>query len=402
MKKLYLKNAKIVDVLEEKLLEGGIYMEDGLIQAVGAHLSVPEDAQTVDLGGKVVCPGFFDCHIHVTLPNKWEKMRYYAMKDRSRDAGFAIAGMRILEGLIPRGVTFIRDIGARSFIDLELRHGCATGQINGPDMMVAGKIICMTGGHAWRQQGMTHQVDGADSARRAARLNLREGVDFLKVIATGGITTEGVFPGQSQLTIEEMQAVCQEAHKAGKTVASHAQGTEGIKNSLLAGVDSIEHGLFLDDECVDLMLQNGTWYVPTIVATEGLKNATEEMTEAFKIQKAKDTGDAIWRSVKMAHERGVKIAVGTDAGTPGNERDTAAVREMVNLVQAGLTPMESLQAGTINGAALCGVSDSLGSITVGKRAHLAVLDGNPLEDIHAVLRNVMTVKNGEIVYRAAL
>ena len=282
--------------------------------------------------------------------------------------------------------------------DIEIRDMVKKGEITlAPDMQVSGNSICMTGGHGWSMIGC--EADGVDGCTRAARLQLRKGVDWIKVMATGGVMTRGVEPGSPQLNVAEMRAIVEEAHKAGVKTCTHAQGRQGIKNALMAGIDCIEHGCFLDDESIEMMKRNGTWFVPTLCAPYFInKYAMGSGIPDFVIRKNNLVNDAHKKSFKRAFDEGISIACGTDAGTPYNGHDNSPM-EPVLMVENGISPIEAMKIATIKSAQLCGVENELGSISVGKKAHFAVFNENPMENIKAVLECQMTIKNGEVIYR---
>ncbi len=389
MKKV-IKNAIVVDVIRGVSYPGEILIEDGLIKEAGANVSAAPDAEVLDLGGAAVTPGLFDCHTHLTLSGTYGP-------EPATDGACALQAVGFLKELLAKGITYVRDVGGVNFVDIDLREAIRAGKIAGPDMYVSGQCICMTGGHSWLLRGVAYQVDGADEARKAARTMLRAGADGIKLIATGGVMTRGVEISSPQLTVEEMAAAIEEAHKVGAKTATHAQGNTGIKNALKAGIDSIEHGVFLDDWCVETMKAQGTYLVPTLSAPYWIDKNRDHVPD-FIVRKNDIAIDAHKRSFKMALDAGITICMGTDSGTPFNAFDKAAY-ELVLMVEDGMTPMQSLQASTINSAELCGVKDSLGSITPGKKAHLAVFSGDPSKDINAVMDCLMTIKNGEVVCR---
>ncbi len=391
VKQTFITGGNIVDVEAGTVLTGSsILVEDGLIKEVGV-LQAPEGAEVIDLKGATVLPGLFNCHTHMNLapvanPTYTET-----------DAQVTMFSLEQLKMHIQSGVTFIRDVGGIHYIDVDIRDEAKAGKILAPDMQVSGKCICMTGGHGW---SMGREADGPDDCRKAAREQLKAGADWVKVMATGGVMTKGVEPGSPQLGEDELRAAIEEAHKVGAKTCTHAQGMTGIKNALRAGVDSIEHGFFMDDWCFDYMKEHGVYYVPTLAAVHWIVvKGTEAGIADYVVRKAENAVEAHLDTFRRAHEAGVKIALGTDAGTPFNSHAMTAY-EMVLMVKAGMTPMEAIRTGTINAAELCSVEDSLGSIAPGKKAHLAVFAENPVENIEAALNCVMTIKNGEVVYRA--
>ena len=387
----FFTNCNVVDVVNEKVFAGSVLVEDSVIKEVGENLSCPEGAQVVDLGGKTLVPGFFNCHTHMCLEGV-ANPQY-----DQNDCQVTMMALKNLKKLVNSGCTFIRDVGGIDYIDIDIRNEAAKGEMVAPDMQVSGKCICMTGGHGWF---MGRQADGPDDCRKAAREQLRAGADWVKVMATGGVMTKGVEPGSPQLSEEELRAAIEEAHKAGAKTCTHAQGMTGIKNVLRAGVDSIEHGFFMDDWCFDWMKEHNVFFVPTLAAMYWIYvNGTEAGIPEYAVRKVESTFDAHRDTFLRAYKAGVKIALGTDAGTPFNGHDKTAY-EMVLMTQAGMTNWDALKAGTVVSAELCSVADSLGSIEPGKRANFAVLAGNPVEDIEAVMDCRMTVVGGKIVYEA--
>lgn len=384
------KNGNIVDVIGETVITGGsVLVEDGIIKEVGTSIEAPADAAIIDLEGKTMLPGLFNCHVHMCSDAG------NGVRDQLSDAGLTVRALKNLKTLLNSGVTYIRDAGAPNYIDTVLHDAALKGDILAPEMQTAGKCICMTGGHGW-QNG--READGPDDCRKAAREQLRAGANWIKVMATGGVMTKGVEPGSPQLTEDELRAAIEEAHKAGAKTFTHAQGMEGIKNVLRAGVDSIEHGFFMDDWCFDYMKEHDVFFVPTLAAPHWIKvNGTAAGIPDYMVRKVENTIDAHQDTFRRAHKAGVKIALGTDAGTPFNTFDKTAY-EAVMMVENGLTPMEAIQCGTINAAELLSVKDTHGSITPGKKANFAVFERNPLEDIHAIMDCAMTVLAGKVVF----
>ena len=383
-------NANILDVIGETTIKNGsVLVEDGTIKEVGANIAVPEGAKVVDLGGKTMLPGIFNCHVHMCSDAG------NGRREQISDASAAIRGIKNLRTLVNSGVTYIRDAGSPHYIDIDLHEAQLRGDIVAPEMQTAGRCICMTGGHG-HDNG--READGPDDCRKAAREQLKAGATWIKVMATGGVMTKGVEPGSPQLTEEDLRAAIEEAHKAGAKSFTHAQGMTGIKNALRAGVDSIEHGFFMDDWCFDFMKEHNVFFVPTLAAPYWIKvNGTAAGIPDYMVRKVENTIEAHQDTFRRAHKAGVKIALGTDAGTPFNKYDLTCY-ECVLMVENGMTPMEAIQCGTINAAELMSVDATHGSITPGKRANFAIFEEDPLEDIHALLNCAMTVIGGEVVF----
>ena len=383
-------NANILDVISETTIKGGsVLVEDDIIKEVGTDIAVPEGAKVVDLGGKTMLPGIFNCHVHMCSDAG------NGQKEHLSDAASAIRGIKNLRILVNSGVTYIRDAGSPNYIDIDLHEAQLRGDIIAPEMQTAGRCICMTGGHG---HDSGREADGPDDCRKAAREQLKAGASWIKVMATGGVMTKGVEPGSPQLTEEELRAAIEEAHKAGAKSFTHAQGMEGIKNALRAGVDSIEHGFFMDDWCFNFMKEHNVFFVPTLAAPYWIKvHGTAAGIPDYMVRKVENTIEAHQDTFRRAHKAGVKIALGTDAGTPFNKYDLTCY-ECVLMVENGMTPMEAIQCGTINAAELLSVDVTHGSITPGKRANFSIFEEDPLNDIHALLNCAMTVIGGKVVF----
>ncbi len=381
-------NGRIMDVVKGEIHEASILTEDGIIKEIG-DIEIPEGAEVIDFGGNYVSPGLFNCHVHTVLETP------AAMDGRPMIAAATIDGIENCRKYLRSGVTYVRDVGGSNYIDIDIRDAVNAGKIEGPEMVVSGRSICMTGGHGWTGG---READGPDDARKAAREQLRAGADWIKVMATGGVMTKGVEPGSPQLTEEELRAAIEEAHKVNAKAATHAQGMVGIKNALKAGVDSIEHGFYMDDWCFDWMKEHGTFYVPTLAAMYWIYVNPDKVSD-FVIRKVRGAFEAHKQTFYNAYKAGVKIALGTDAGTPFNPHDKTAY-EMILMKEAGMEPWDCIRTGTINAAELCGVDADHGTIEVGKKANFTVYGGNPVEDMQAVMDCRMTVIGGEVKFAA--
>jgi imidazolonepropionase-like amidohydrolase len=273
-------------------------------------------------------------------------------------------------------------MGGKDGIDIGLKQAIASGLVPGPRMLVSGRLICMTGGHGWQ---MGQEVDGPDDVRKAARAQIKAGADIVKLMATGGVMTPAVEPGSEQLTEEELRAGIQEAHKAGKKTATHAMGTQGILNALRAGIDSIEHGVYLNEEAISLMVKGNIPFIPTLSALYHiLTKGVEAGIPRFAVEKTLAVEPFHIESVQMAREAGVHIAMGTDAGTPFNAHGNN-LRELERLVERGFTPMEALEAGTRVASEVLGLESQIGTIEVGKLADLVVVQGNSMDDVRVLV-----------------
>ncbi|MEJ2170246.1 MAG: amidohydrolase family protein [Desulfobacterales bacterium] len=298
------------------------------------------------------------------------------------------------------GVTAIRDMGGKSGIDLGLRQAVHAGLIPGPRMLVSGRLICMTGGHGWQ---LGREANGPDDVRQAAREQIKAGADIVKLMSTGGVMTPGVEPGSEQLTEEEMRAGVEEAHKAGKKTATHAMGTRGILNALRAGIDSIEHGVYLDEEAVAMMAAKAIPLIPTISALYFIETkGIEAGIPAYAVEKTLRVKPHHQESIRMARQAGVPIAAGTDAGTPFNLHGQNLTEIKLLVDYGGFSPMEAIEAGTRISARVMGLENELGTIEEGKLADIILVRGNPLDDIDILLKeeNIRLVMKGGVLVKS--
>lgn len=370
-----LRNARLLDgtgALPRPSVD--VVLEDGKIAAVGGP-HPGGDAEALDLQGRTLMPGLIDCHVHLTFagdPKDVEQAATVPVPDLAWTA--AASARQTLEG----GITAVRDVGARAGVAIRLREAIAAGRLPGPRMRAAGAIICMTGGHGWF---IGREADGPDDVRRAVREQLKAGADCLKFTATGGGMTPGVDPRASSFTEAELAAGVDEAHKAFRRAIAHAQGNAGIRNAVRAGIDSIEHGVYLDDTVIEEMRERGTFLVPTLVAPAMIaRHGIEAGIPAYVVQKASGVVDIHRESFRKAVRAGVRIAMGTDAGTPFN-RHGANAQELALMVECGLSPADTIVAATRNAAELLDLLDVTGTVELGKAADLLVVDGDPLADV---------------------
>jgi len=374
VKTLY-KNCTLIDGTGNEPINTSFTVEDGRIIEIGDNLKADKE---IDLDGKYIMPGLINSHVHITMEPIGDP---FVLIMNESDAKAAIRGVKNLNKQLKSGTTYFRDLGASNGVDIDLRNAVNEGLIEGAEFKCAGSVVTMTGGHGWP---IGREADGVDETRKAAREQLKKGSDLVKIMATGGVMTTGVEPGSPQLSMEEMKAAVEEAHKAGKKTASHAQGTQGIKNAILAGIDSIEHGLILDEEAVDMMYENNTYLVPTLVAPYVIvEKGVEAGIKKDSYEKAVSIMESHIKSFKMSYEKGVKIAMGTDAGTPFNTHDMAWM-ELKLMIEYGMKPMDAIVSSTRNSAELLDILDDYGTIEKGKFADFLILDENPLENIETL------------------
>jgi len=385
----------------DPIRDGVVVVEGDRITEVGPRkrVSIPSGASRIELGARTLMPGMIDAHTHITGTRS-----YSASEDLITPHDLQV--LRAAEDcfkLLRAGFTTVRDCGSE--IALSLKRGINAEVIPGPRIYAAGRPLSQTAGH-----GDTHFMpreevikrgtllcDGPDDCRRAAREALRDGSDLIKVSTTGGVGSEKDNPWEPQFTVDEIEAITYEAHNVGKLVASHAQGAQGVKNAIVGGVDTIEHGFFLDDECVEMMLKHGTYYVPTFALVEVYKKALENPYDMpdYRLRKQRMCIEAMPKSLMKAYEAGVKIATGPDYfGAPlrahGDNAD-----ELIALVKYGMKQNDVIVAATKNGAECIGIEGELGTLEEGKLADMIALDGNPLEDIEAVKRVSYVMKTGK-------
>ncbi len=362
---------------EPVLRDAWVRAEAGRIVEVGSsEPKASAGATRIDARDATLLPGLVDCHVHLALSGRpdWleEVKESYALACWRAE--------RSAEATLRAGFTMVRTLGGREGMDVALRDAQAKGIVQGPRISAANQVVCMTGGHgSW----LGREADGPDEVRKAVREQLKAGADAIKLMATGGVMTPGVEPGAQQYTYDELQAGVEEAHKAGRKTASHAQGAEGIKAAVLAGIDSIEHGFFLTDEIVRLMKERGTAYSATLVASKGIAEAPPNTVPEWAREKALGVVTAHVESFQRAYRAGVRLVLGTDAGTPFNYHGANA-QELVLMVRHGMSPLDGLRAATLSGAELLGRADQLGSIEPGKLADLVLCSGDVTRDVTLV------------------
>lgn len=404
-----LRAARLIDGTGAAPLNNAIVIvTNNKITAVGDTNSVriPPGAKVIDLGNVILLPGFIDAHTHLVGRVLGDPEGDMAAV-RDYDSFGAILGVLHARDTLMAGFTSVRNVGASGrFDDMALRKAINEGWTIGPRIETAGHAIGITGGHCDEngfrpglvQLGPIDGVaDGPEQIRQAVRLQIKYGADVIKTCATGGVLSEGDAVGATQYSFEELKALVEEANKLDRKVAAHAHGTEGIKLAVRAGVSSIEHGSFLDEEGARMMAERGTFLVPTLMAGEAVERAAKNgVLKGLRAEKALAAAAAMRHGIKIAIANKVQIALGTDAGVIPHGTNA---REFVLLVEwGGMSPMESIMAGTINGAKLLGWDKNLGSLTPGKWADIVAVSGDPLKDIHNLEKVVFVMKNG-VVYK---
>ncbi len=395
---------KLIDVVNNKVLTNyTIIVEGNKIVDVREGFVKPEGSdKLIDLSKKTVMPGLMDMHVH--LEDETSKTNY-SDGFRLNPADYAFKSTVYAERTLMAGFTTVRDLGG-SGVNISLRNAINNGTIKGPHIYTAGKAIATTGGHAdptnsYRKDLMGDPgpdagvVNGPDECRKAVRQRYKEGSDLIKITATGGVLSVAKDGSGAQFTEEEIKAIVSTAKDYGFAVAAHAHGAEGMKRAIRAGVTSIEHASMMDDECVSLFLQYGTWYVPTLTAGRSVIDSAKipGYYPPVIVTKALAVGPLVKTSFMKAYKAGVKIAFGTDAGVFKHGKNYL---EFVYMVEYGMTPMESIRCATINAATLLGIQGTSGSIQKDKTADIVAVDGDPIADIQAMGRVKFVMKDGTV------
>ena len=360
-----------------------------IVKVIEGECTLPGDADVLDITGHMILPGFIDCHLHILIDGSLNPMA--SVQKMSLPMLTLKAAVHARKTLMA-GVTTARDMGGNASAEIALRDAIKSGIIKGPRLLVSGKQICMTGGQGWQ---FGREADGPDEVRKAAREQIKAGADIVKLMATGGTMTEGVNPQNTQLLESELRAGIEEAHKAGRKTASHAHGTEGILFSLRAGIDSIEHGIYLNDECIALMIDKDVALVPTLRPGETIEEYSHLGIDDYIIEKSRLLRKPRIESLHLARDAGILIGMGADCGTPMNPHGQN-LYELVSLVNQGFSPVEALCIGTLNGARILGLEETIGSIEEGKLADLVVVRGNPIEHISLLTEksNLVSIMQG--------
>ncbi len=404
-----LKAARLFDGKSNALVTPGVVVvADGKIIAAGASAAIPAGAEVIDLGDATLLPGFIDAHTHLTgmHSDDWNQNLINGLqKSIAEQALDSSANARVT---LLAGFTTVRDVGSSDYLDVGLRNAIRNGVVPGPRMLVSVHAIGSTGGHCdetgfrsglfGKETGPEQGVaNGPDQVRYAVRLAHKYGADIIKTCASGGVLSLADDVDTPQLTQEEMNALIDEAHALRRKVAAHAHGAEAAKRAIRAGVDSIEHGSFLDDEALEMMKQRGIYYVPTLMALQGI---SEQMQKGAYIPpairaKAELAMSSLHTTFKKALAKGVKIGLGTDAAVYPHGRNAEEFHQMVDL---GMKPMDALKAGTSADADLLGLADKIGTLEGGKLADVVAVPGDPVQNIRQSEKVFFVMKEG-VIYR---
>ena len=384
--------ARVFDGVSEHAIEdGAVLVEDGRIAFVGTVAGLPAGAEITDLGDVTLLPGLIDAHVHLVWSASAEPHEVVERESRALTA-LRCANNAALH--LRAGVTTVRDVGATEGLSIDVARAVGLGVIPGPRVIAAGRAIAMTGGHGWF---LGREADGAEAVRHAVRSELKAGATCIKLMASGGVYGHAEEPGSPQLTVEEMRAGVEEAHKAGRKVAAHAYSVAAIGNALEAGVDSIEHGSFIDRDTAERMRESGTCLVPTMSVYRAMSEKGPELGAPEYIRrKTAEVLEASRDAFRLALETGVPVAAGTDCGAPGHPHGTLP-EELMLMVESGASPVQALRFGTSAAADLLGLGDEMGSLAPGKRADLLVVDGDPTSEILALREVRLVLRDGSRV-----
>ena len=405
-----LKATNIIDGTgAQPISKGIVVVKENKILFVGKEQDDTDNldnTEIIDFGDRTLVPGMIDAHVHTSFngePDYWDIVLKQSESFRT------LTSLRNVQADLIAGFTTLRVLGEKSHLDIALREAINKGIVTGPRVVCAGQNITVTAGHAdlllvsdiKYEQGLGGLVgvDGPEAVRKATRIQLKYGADLIKLLVTGGTMSEGSEPGLQHMSNEEIAAAVKEAKRVGKKVSAHAQGTEGIKNSVRAGVDTIEHGYFLDREGAQLMAKTGTYYVPTMAAGANmLKEGVREKLSEYVVHKALKAREARIKAFHMAMEEGVKIAVGTDSGSPFNKHGKNAL-ELELMVSNGMSKLDAIKAAFQTTPQCLGIADKVGTLQSGMLADIVCLDKDPLQDIRNFNAVNFVMRDGEIVVK---
>jgi imidazolonepropionase-like amidohydrolase len=397
----WLAGGNVYDVEKGAFQRADIAVEADRIHAITSRGKPAPGDEVIELDGAWLLPGLIDCHVHLTLPTD---LADPAAAAKWSDAAFAIHAAKAAERTLLGGITTARDVGGWNYVEMAVRNAINEGLIIGPRLFLAGRLLSITTDTINYYPGMYEVANGPDEVRAAARRQLARGADLIKVMATGAmLSSENEDARAIQYTLEELKAAVEIARDNFKHVAAHAHACRGIENAIEAGVDSIEHCSFADEAALKRIADKGIFVVPTRCALEAATHGNRiiEDMPAHLRRRLSENNATHRETIRRAHGLGVRIAMGTDAGTPGNHHGQN-VRECVLLVkEVGMTPQECLHAATLNPARLLRQERNLGSLEVGKFADIVGCRANPLDDIEELMRIGFVMKGGT-VYRHEL
>jgi len=395
---------QFIDVNNLQVLKEMTVVTEGnkIVDVVKGYAAAGKTDIVIDLKNKTVMPGLMDMHVHLEGETKKG-----ATADRftMNPSDIAFESVRYANSTLMAGFTTVRDLGGTG-VNVSLRNAVNKGLIIGPRIYTAGKSIATTGGHADPTNGYRKSlmgdpgpvdgvIDGPDEARKAVRQRYKDGSDLIKITATAGVLSQAKDASGAQFTEEELKAIVETAKDYGFKVAAHAHGAEGMKRAIRAGVTSIEHGTYMDDEAIELFKKYGTWFVPTIIAGKSTADSAKipGYYSDLVTPKALEVGPKIQATFAKAYKAGVKIAFGTDAGVYAHGKNW---KEFVYMTEAGMPILEAIKSATVSASELLGVTGQLGSIEKGKLADIIAVDGDPVKDVQSMGRVKFVMKNGVV------
>jgi imidazolonepropionase-like amidohydrolase len=389
---LLIEHATVIDgVADEPREDATVIARAGRIEYVGPAAeapSAPPEVRRIDGRGLTLLPGLIDAHVHLSLSSgPFDDLQRESIASVSFKAAYNAAVT------LRHGITTVRDVGGFHNVAIELARAVAAGRVAGPRIVAAGRHICMTGGHG---HFMGYEADGVEAVRRAAREQLKAGADGIKVMASAGLAIAGEHPTTPELSEEELAAAVTEARNQGKWVAAHAHSSTGIKNAVRAGVDSIEHGTYLDDEAIQLMRERDVTLVPTFAIYHRMAHASADsgLAEELRVG-AREVVDQKIPLFLNAHRAGVRIATGTDNGPPLGPHGDLAL-ELILMAEVGMRPIDVIRAATLNAARLLRLESQVGSLGPGKMCDVVGLHGNPLLDMQKIREVALVVRSGAV------
>jgi imidazolonepropionase-like amidohydrolase len=405
-----LKAARLFDGKSNALVTPGlVVVTGGKIVGVGSGAAIPAGAEVIDLGDATLLPGFIDAHTHLTFPYSDDYKQAELNKLKKTIAEEALDSSVNARVTLMAGFTTVRDVGSMDYLDVGLRNAIREGVVPGPRMLITVHALGATGGHCDDQDGFREGIFGHESdplegvingpqqARYAVRLDHKYGADMIKICASGGVLSANDDVDTPQLTQEELNAIVDEAHALRRKTAAHAHGAEAAKRAIRAGIDSIEHGSFLDDEALDMMKAQGTYLVPTLMAIQGLQEQFDRgvYVPPAIAAKARLAIASLHATFQKALAKGVKIGLGTDAAVYPHGRNAEEFHQMVDL---GMKPVDALKAGTSADAELLGIADKIGTLEAGKLADVVAVPGDPIQNIRQTEHAFFVMKEG-VIYK---
>lgn len=379
-----------------------VIINDNKIEAVvPTSVADTDGAEVYDLSDKFVMPGLIDAHVHVVCSGEANTVAGF---HTAMVGDWAVAAVKNAEADLMAGFTTVRDESGIGYVDVSVKNAINRGVLNGPRMKVAGMSLSATGGHGDSHYnpatvstaGMSYICNSPDECRAAARTTFKYGADHLKIMGTGGVMSIGDEPGAPEFTYEELKAAIDIATMKGHPSSVHAHGAQGIKNAIRAGITSVEHGMLMDDECIDMMVEHGTYLVPTIIAAKAIvDNGVAAGINPDNVAKAELCLQNHYENLKKCRAKGVKISFGTDCGTPFSYHGTQGV-EFALMVEAGFTPEETLLSATKTNAELLRMEKEVGTVEPGKFADLVAFDESPLDNIKVMTAPAFVMKDGTV------